>query len=50
MSKRVSAKSAKASVVVDAVGGPSSVPQEVQEAGKTLFSPHCVYTLILFRS
>ena len=33
MSKRVSAKSAKASVVVDVMGGPSSVPQELQEAG-----------------
>ena len=50
MSKRVSAKSAKASVVVDAVGGPSSIPQEVQEAGKTLFSLPCMHTLISIHS
>ena len=49
MSKRVSVKSAKASVVVDAVGGPSSVPQKVQEAGKVFF-PRCVCTLISTRS
>lgn len=36
MSKRVSAKSTTASVAVDAAGGPSSVPQELQEAGKDL--------------
>ena len=42
MSKRVSAKSAKASVVVDAMGGPSSVPQDVQEAGKARSLPASV--------
>lgn len=46
MSKRVSTESAKASVVVDAVGGPSSVPQEVQEAGKALF-PSQIYSSML---
>lgn len=39
MSKRVSAKSTKASVAVDAVGGSNSVPQEVQEAGKGPLPP-----------
>lgn len=33
-SKKITAESAKASVSVDAAGGPSSIPQQVQEAGK----------------
>lgn len=46
MSKQVSAKSAQASVAVDAIGGPSSVPQEVQEAGKVRPPPASVRALI----
>ena len=49
MGKRVSAKSAKASVAVDVMGGPSSIPQEVQEAGKTFPLP-CMRTLISIHS
>lgn len=37
-SKRVSAKSAKAEVIIGVMGDPSSVPQEVHEAGKGQFT------------
>ena len=39
MSRQVSVESAKASVTVDVDGGPSSVPQELQEACKIPFLP-----------
>ena len=39
MSRQVSVESAKASVTVDVDGGPSSIPEELQEAGKIPFLP-----------
>ena len=49
-SKRVSAKSAKASVAVDVTGGPSSVPQELREAGKGPLPPAFMSQLIPINS